>query len=1167
MRGSLGGHSCLVLLDSGSTENLLSTTFAAKCKVEFSRETATHVLFADGSKGVVYDTPTSSILSIGKSYSQALPFVISDIKYDVILGLPWLQQHNPTIDWRRRSLTFTYANSTIILCANSSAIPSFPSPVPPLQNPPAALSLISSVQASATPPNPADEHSFGELQGQNVAKLSSLLAELMTEFADVFPADLPPGLPSVKDHMPFNITLVPSASPVSRPIYRLSPLELNELRTQLKDLLAKGFIRHSTSPWGAPVLFVAKKDGTLRFVIDYRALNKLTVKNAYPLPRIDDLLDQLQGAKFFSKLDLRSGYWQIPVASDSAPLTAFRTRYGHFEWLVMPFGLTNAPAAFMDQMHRLFSDLLDQFVVVFLDDILVFSKTAEEHQAHLREVLSRLRSAKFYAKLSKCDLWKTQVHFLGHVVTSSGIQVEETKVQAIRNWPPPHDVSSLRSFLGLASFYRRFVPGFAHLAAPLTDCFRKDHPFSWGPTQQQAFASLKDALCSTPILQPYGPHLPCVVDFDASNEAIGAVLLQRFPTGLHPVAYESRRLNRAERNYSARDREQLAMVHATKVWRHYLLGKPVLMRTDHRPLLQPLRLEFMKGRHHRWEEQLQLFDIKLEYMPGRSHIAPDALSRRPPSPPAVTALLTDSLRPGVGLRTTPAVCCGHSVRTPSGLGLPAISTISSVQPDSSELTSLRAGYDGDPFYHLVVDRLKILDVKYRDYHLTSGLLYRGDQLYVPNVPLLRTTRLQEAHDIPISGHLGSEKTFSVLQRNWWWPGMDRDVRAFVRSCDTCQRNKARTQAPAGLLQPLATPSHRWEQVSLDLITGLPPTSKGHTALVVFVDRLSKQIITAPTTDSVTAPQVAQLYFDTVFRHHGLSRVLVSDRDPRFTGKFWQSLFSLLGTRLSMSTAYHPQTDGQTERANRTLEDMLRAFVNIHHNDWDLHLTAVEFAYNNSKQASTGFSPFYLNQGQHPLLPDSLFHSLPSKVPATADFLASLGSTLATAKANLATAQNRQKQYADQHRRPLIFAAGDRVYLSASNIPLPLHQQVRKLSPRWLGPFSVCQVISPLAYKLTLPAHFRIHPVFHISQLKPYIPSPEEFPARVLPPPPPVLVDDQPEFIVERILDRRVIGRGRVQYKVLWKGYPAYDATWEPASSLSDTAALAEYEAAHGTGSE
>jgi hypothetical protein len=1101
----------------------MSEGFARRAKVP-TEESHGSILLADNTARAIRRTKFAEVLRIGNQYTEELAFTVTKLKYDIILGLPWLEHQNKEVDWRNRTVTFVHREQKIVLRAFQ-------------RTPQQARKDVGDRLVGAT-------YFKRRLQQQqpvfavvlapdgqtgNSAEGSEKGDGLVAEFQDVFPEELPTGLPPDRG-LPFHIQLQPGSSPVNRPIYRLAPKELEELRRTLDELLEKGLIRVSTSPWGAPVLFAPKKDGGLRFCIDYRGLNKQTVKNAYPLPRVDDLLDQLRGAKFFSKLDLRSGYWQVPIAPEDVSKTAFRTRYGHFEWLVLPFGLTNAPAAFMDQMHRLFADVLDKYVVVFIDDILIYSRSAEEHERHLREVLERLRRAKFYCKLSKCELWRKQVTFLGHVISESGIEVETPKIAAISKWPVPKDPSDIRSFLGLAGYYRRFVRNFAHIAAPLTDLLGKGVPYVWGPRQKEAFESLKRALCSAPVLQPYASDLPCTVDIDASNHAVGAVLQQDFGRGLQPVAYESRRLNKAERNYSARDREQLAIVHATRVWRHYLLGKPVIMRTDHRPLLHDLHLEHMKSRHHRWEEQLQLFDLRLEYKPGRTQVVPDALSRRP------DLRETESSTPVLDAPPSPM----------------ELAAVTSAHPSISEFDQLRNANKKDAYFRTVCDQIKLGIPRYKDYHITDGLLYEGDRVYIPADSTLRTKILGECHDTPITGHLGRDKTLERVRRAYFWPGWERDTRAFVRSCDACQRSKARNQAPSGLLQPIPLPENRWEHVTMDLITCLPRTRANHTAIAVFVDRLTKQLHAVAVRDEITAPELARVFFDNVFRHHGLPKVIISDRDPRFTGNFWQSLFKLVGTRLAMSTSHHPETDGQTERANRTLEDMLRAFVNIHHTDWDEYLSAVEFAYNDSVQASTGHTPFFLNSGQHPLTPGRLLHPRPSSTPAADDFLQRMATALEDARHHLSTAQNRQKQYADQHRLDKTFAVGDRVLLSNSHLPLTTSTQVRKLAPRWIGPFTITAIVSPVAYRLELPPHIRIHPVFHISQLKEHHANPDQFPDRHQPPPPPIIINNEPEWEVDTILEHRYIHRGRgsqLQYKILWKGFPAHDATWEPASNL------------------
>ncbi|KAD7117060.1 hypothetical protein E3N88_04328 [Mikania micrantha] len=399
---------------------------------------------------------------------------------------------------------------------------------------------------------------------KTVKKLEDV--SIVRVFPDVFPDDLP-GIPSDRDGE-FIIDLIQGANPIAKAPYRLAPSELHELMTQLQDLLDKGFISPSISPWGAPLLFVKKKDGSFRMCIDYRELNKVTVKNKYPLPRIDDLFDQLQGASWFSKIDLRSGYHQIKVREEDVPKTAFRTRYGHYEFLVMSFGLTNAPAAFMDLMNRVCRPMLDRSVIVFIDDILVYSKNECDHACHLREVLETLRREKLYAKFSKCAFWLHEVQFLGHVINVDVILVDPSKIQAVTNLSPPKNPMDVRSFLGLAGYYCRFIQDFAKIASSLTKLTRKNVKFVWGDDQEKAFQELKSKLTQAPVLTlPDGPN-DFVVYSDASYLGLGYVLMQRGKV----IAYASRQLKTHEINYPIHDLELAGVVFALKIWRHYLYG-------------------------------------------------------------------------------------------------------------------------------------------------------------------------------------------------------------------------------------------------------------------------------------------------------------------------------------------------------------------------------------------------------------------------------------------------------------------------------------------------------------------------------------------------------------------------------------------------------------------
>ena len=448
---------------------------------------------------------------------------------------------------------------------------------------------------------------------------------IVKEFPYVFPDDIS-GLPPDRE-VEFTIDLIPGTEPISIPPYRMAPAELRELKAQLEELLSKGFIRPSISPWGAPVLFVKKKDGSLRLCIDYRQLNRVTIRNQYPLLRIDELFDQLQGSRVYSKIDLRSGYHQLRVQESDVPNTAFRTRYGHYEFLVMPFGLTNAPITFMDLMNQVFQPYLDRFVIVFIDDILVYSGSSEEHSEHLRIVLQTLRERKLYAKLRKFKFWLDRVAFLGHVISVEGVSVDPKKIEAVVNWKPSKNVLEVRSFLGLEGYYRKFVEGFSKIASPLTKLTRKDVKYDWVDACQQSFEELKGRLTSAPVLALPNGRDGFVVYSDASRQGLGCVLMQNDRV----IAYASRQLKKHEENYPTHDLELAAVVFSLKIWRHYLYGVPCRIFIDHKSLQYIFTQKELNLRQRRWLELIKDYDCTIEYHPRKANVVADALSRRPES--------------------------------------------------------------------------------------------------------------------------------------------------------------------------------------------------------------------------------------------------------------------------------------------------------------------------------------------------------------------------------------------------------------------------------------------------------------------------------------------------------------------------------------------------------
>ncbi|GJY27335.1 putative reverse transcriptase domain-containing protein [Tanacetum coccineum] len=410
----------------------------------------------------------------------------------------------------------------------------------------------------------------------------------------------------------------------ARAPYRLAPSKMKELSEQLKELSDKGFIRPSSSLWGAPVQFFKKKDGSFRMCIDYRELNKLTVKNRYPLPRIDDLFDHLQGSSVYSKIDLRSGYHQLRVQEEDIPKTAFRTRYGHYEFQVMSFGLTNAHAVFMDLMNRVCKLYLDKFVIVFIDDILIYSKNKQEHEEHLKLILELLKKEELYAKFSKYEFWIPKVQFLSHVIDSKGIHVDPAKIKSIKDWVSPKLPTEIHQFLGLAGYYRRFIEGFSKIAKPMTKLTQKKVKFEWGDKQEAAFQLLKRKLCSAPILALPEGSKDFIAYCNASKKGLGAMLMQREKA----IAYASRQLKIHEKNYTTHDLELGAGVFAFKIWRHYLYGTKCTVFTDHKSLQHILNQKELNMRQCRWLELLSDYDYEIRYHPGKANVVADALSRK-----------------------------------------------------------------------------------------------------------------------------------------------------------------------------------------------------------------------------------------------------------------------------------------------------------------------------------------------------------------------------------------------------------------------------------------------------------------------------------------------------------------------------------------------------------
>ena len=1129
--------------------------------------------------------------------------------------------------------------------------------------------VFMSVQHDSQMPHVVTEFDYDEFNESDakvsveVDALKADIEHVVQRYADRFPVDIPTGLPPHRAGISHAIPLKPGEqNPPSRKPFRLTPAEKTEVEEKLRDLLEKGWIRPSHSPYGAPVLFVKKKDGGLRMCVDYRPLNKQTVKNKYPIPRIDDTLDCLQGAKFFSSLDLQQAYHQVRLKEEDIEKTAFITHKGQYEYRVLCFGLTNAPATFQALMNRVLQPYLGKSCLVYMDDVLVYSKTAAEHVQHLKEVLQCFRDNQLYCKLSKSHFAMKEVSFLGQVVGRDGIKPNPAKVQVLLEWPAPTNVHDLRCFLGLAQYFSKFIPGYASMTTCLQALLRKNAIWQWTDTCENAFQDVKSAMMHPPVLALPDDNLQFEVVTDACITGVGAVLLQQG----RPIAFIGRRLLPAETRYTTTDQELLAVIFALQQWRCYLQGAKhdFLLVTDHHPNTYLATMPTLSRRQARWSEKLQEYSFEWQYQPGKRNIAdPVSRSLHLPAPSeeilAQLSLLTQELdfdcaaRPDsmyAGLahavtvhaaavrviinqdgRAEPESCIlsamtrgqiqkgkqlqqqqanqqgvaarkeslvrddsPHPASTvasrPAGQLRPVASSRSNVAPQQSStpvirpavfgphdavtlswIPELRTAYLADPLMGDPDDPA----IRHQHMKAKNGLWYRDTVIAVPNCPSIKREIMTELHDSQYAGHGGELRTVQLIRRYFWWPSLGNDCRQFVKGCALCQRNKASTQKYGGLLQPHSLAEQKWDKVSMDFVTGLPLTARGHDMIMVVVDQISKMAHFIPCNVHCTAREIASLFMQNVFKLHGWPKTFITDRDTKFKEAFFTAVAAQMGTTQVYGSAYHHETSGQVERMNRLLEETLRHYVNKQLDNWDELLPCAEFAINNSFQQSIMTTPFQLNYGYHPTVPldvgicphdaaNTFVRKMQTVMHATGRYHAfaqqrlnadEISAAVGIAKQHLEAAQNRQKQYADRHRRPVSFQPGDQVMLKTKNFRM--HEWPgKKLLPLWVGPFEVERAESKVSYQLVIPQHWRIHNIFHVNLLKPFRDNGQPHA-----PPPFTLIAGQPfEYEVDCILahhpasTRLEHGMKNKQLKQLsflvqWKYCAAEDSTWEPYENL------------------
>ncbi|KAJ7943087.1 Retrotransposon protein, putative, Ty3-gypsy subclass [Quillaja saponaria] len=971
--------------DTGATHNFVSEAEAKKLGLKLEKDSGR--MKAVNSKSLPTAGQAKQVSVKLRTWEGRVDFVVAKIDdFDVVLGMEFMLTH--------KAIPIPAASSLMIMGEQPAMVPAVIKQLGETKHL-SALQFKKGVKRHeptfVVVPLVTEDQGDGE-------PVPPTIQGVLKEYEGVMPDKLPQTLPPRRgiDH---EIELVPGIKPPAKAPYRMAPPELAELRKQLNELLESGFIRPSKAPFGAPVLFQKKQDGSLRMCVDYRALNKITVRNSYPIPLIADLFDQLSGAKYFTKLDLRSGYYQVRIAEGDKPKTTCVTRYGAFEFLVMPFGLTNAPATFCTLMNQVFRGYLDKFIVVYLDDIVIYSSTLEDHKQHLQLVFNRLRENQLFVKREKCSFAQKWIKFLGHIIEEGRVRMDLDK----------------------------------------------------GEPCQTAFEDMKLAMINDPVLALPDISKPFEVQTDASDYALGGVLLQES----HPVAYESHKLSQAERRYTAQEKEMLAVIHCLRVWRHYLLGSKFIVKTDNTGVSHFFTQPKLTPKQGRWHEFLAEFDFEFEHKAGKSNQAADALSRK-----AELAAMT------------------------------YVAHISASRVATSMRERIRENLDKDPVAQAIINLAK--EGKTRQFWVEDGLLMaKGSRLFVPKAGDLRRTLMKECHDTLWAGHPGWQRTYALLKQGYYWPQMREDAVNYSKTCLICQQDKVERKKVAGLLEPLPVPTRPWESV---------------------------------------------------------------DRDSRFTGTFWSELFNLFGSQLNISSSYHPQTDGKTERFNGMLEEYLRHFASVNQRNWPKLLDTAQFCFNAQKSSATNRSPFEIVTGQQPLLPHTLDGPYTGKSPKAHHFTKDWKQNIDIARAYLEKASKRMKKWADKGRRQLEFQVGDLVLVKLTKEQLKgLRGQDHKLIRKYEGPLPIVSKVGKVAYKIDLPPWMKIHPVIHVSNLKPYHPDPED-PARNQSTRPAVNLKKPPSKVAEEILaERRVIIRRhpRLEFLVKWKGLGDEETSWEKAEDLSE----------------
>jgi hypothetical protein len=1074
------------------------------------------------------------------------------------------------------------------------------------------------------------------------------------------------------------IKVRPRTKEISLPPFGLSsPAKREAMDSQIDSWLSLGVISPSKSPWGAPA-FLVYRNGKPRMVIDYRKLNEITIPDEFPLPRQEEILQALTGSQWLSTLDALAGFTQITIAKEDREKTAFRTHRGLHHFNRMPFGLRNGPSTFQRIMQGVLAPFLWIFALVYIDDIVVYSRTFEEHLKHLELTFQAMKNANITLAPNKCHFAYRSLLLLGQKVSRLGLSTHKEKVDAILQLEAPKNVKELHTFLGMMVYFSAYIPFYAWIARPLFLLLRKDTKWNWGPLQEEAFELCKQVLTNAPVRAYAIPGMGYRLYTDACDYGLAAILQQVQPIKVKDlkgtkvyekldkayknkepvpnlvlnvagqtqplchwaqnfeetvvylervISYWSRILKTAECNYSPTEREALALKEGLIKFQPFLEGESVVAITDHAALTWSRTYQNVNRRLLSWGTIMSAYpELKIVHRAGRVHSNVDPISRLrrrvpvqegPPkdSSAALTLNPTDQSwkhrKPGESLSNShehaikfddPLKCMYDelgerfeekllqvvanyvSYMEEENLDSPVeLEDIEVCLPEGSQITckhlssrsytlligiepeeveKWKESYLRDSHFSQVLkskeEESDTLNPRHPQYNVSDeGLLYFEDwngnnRLCVPHN--LRNDLMGEMHNVLTeASHGGFFKTYNRIASTYYWPRMSKDIKQYTNTCDICQKSKPRRHAPVGMLQPIPIPSQPFEVVTMDFIPELPE-SAGYDNILVIVDKLTKYALFIPTTTTLTEIEAAKLFFRHVISKFGIPRQIITDRDTRWKGEFWKEICRLMGVQRSLTTAYHPQADGQSEIMNQGLEIALRAYIGPTRNDWADYLDGLALSYNSNPHTATGFAPAYLLMGYVPTTKSSLMApntAIPRPVQeiegekSTHDAAEEMASQFEAernmAKEALLLSQVYQRRAYNQGRLASEFEEGDLVVLNPHSLNLLRHEKGKgqKLLMRYEGPFEIVQKVSPVAYRLKMPASFGIHPVLNIAHLEKYNKSPEELGNRPTKRLSRKDFSELPEFEVEKIIGEKFRKQGARRIKLFRTRFVGY----------------------------